>query len=78
LARTIAKRISSAIVFPIIFSISYTSTQIIYQHVYVLNAKIINKHNDILFLNEKRIEVKLLGAGRTQFIDIPVVPVRSM
>jgi len=78
LVKTISEQIISAVVFPIIFNISYTSNQIIYEHVYVLNAKIINKYHAISFLNEKRIEVKLLGAGRTQFIDIPVVPIRCM
>jgi hypothetical protein len=78
LTTTIAQQIINAVVFPIIFSISYTSNQIIHGHLYVLNAKIINKYQDILFVNEKRIEVKLLGAGRTTFIDIPVIPVQRM
>jgi hypothetical protein len=47
-------------------------------HVHVLNARIINKNNEILFANQNRIQVKLLGIGRTTFIDIPVVPYTSM
>jgi uncharacterized lipoprotein YbaY len=75
LATTIAKHISIAVVFPIIFNISYTSNEIDNGHLHVLNAKIINKYCDILFVNEKRVEVKLLGVGRTTFIDVPVTPV---
>jgi len=77
LAKTIARQISDAVVFPIIFDISYTSNEITYGHLHVLNAKIINKYYDVLFVNEKRIEVKLLGTGRTKFIDIPVVPIKQ-
>jgi hypothetical protein len=44
----------------------------------VLNAKIINKDHEILFANQNRIQVKLLGIGRTTFIDIPVLPYSSM
>jgi uncharacterized lipoprotein YbaY len=69
----IAQQIYEANVFPIIFSISYELNTIMRGHSYVLNAKIINRNDDIMFVNEKRIEVKLLGAGRTTFIDIPVV-----
>jgi len=78
LVTTIAQQISRAVVFPIIFSISYACNQIIPGHTYVLNAKIINKYDEILFVNEKRITVRLLGAGRTTFIDIPVVPYKRM
>jgi len=78
LVTTIAQQISRAVVFPIIFSISYACNLIIPGHTYVLNAKIINKYDEILFVNEKRITVRLLGAGRTTFIDIPVVPYKRM
>jgi uncharacterized lipoprotein YbaY len=78
LATTIAQHTSPAIVFPIIFNIRYAFNQIIRSHVYVLNARIINKNNEILFANQNRIQVKLLGIGRTTFIDIPVVSYTSM
>ena len=74
----IAEAISKATVFPVIFNISYASDQIIHNHLHVLEAKIVNKYDELLFVNENRVEVKLLGAGRTTFIDIPVERVRSM
>lgn len=79
LVTTIAEYNSKAIVFPIIFNISYTWNKIIHEHAYVIHAKIFNeKNNEILFVNEKRVEVKLLGAGRTRFVDIPVIPLSRM
>ncbi len=78
LVKTIAQHTSRAIVFPIIFNIRYAFDQIIHSHVHVLNAKIINKDHEILFANQNRIQVKLLGIGRTTFIDIPVLPYSSM
>lgn len=78
LAATIAEYNSEAVAFPMVFSVSYAWNQITPGHVHVLNAKIIDKDNNILLVNEKRIEVKLLGAGRTRFADIPVVPLSSM
>jgi uncharacterized lipoprotein YbaY len=74
----IAEKIGRAIVFPIIFNISYASNLVAHKHLYVLNAKIINKYNELLFVNEKRVEVKPLGAGRTTFIDVPVFRVKRM
>jgi len=70
--RTFAVHVSRANVFPVMFNISYVVTNVIYGHTYMINAKIFNEFHELLFQNDKFIEVKLLGRGRTQFIDIPV------
>jgi uncharacterized lipoprotein YbaY len=69
----IARKIIPALVFPVIFNISYAWNQITRGHLYVLNARIFNRNDELLFINEKRFEVRLLGAGRTTFIDISVM-----
>lgn len=71
----IAQTSIDANVFPVIFNITYIRNEVTPNHVYVLNARIVNQYSNILFINNKRIQVKLLGGGRTTFIDIPVVPI---
>ena len=75
LFKNIAQTIVDVDVFPISFNLSYAISDVIPHHVHVLNARIINKDANILFTNSKRIEVKLLGGGRTTFIDIPIAPI---
>jgi uncharacterized lipoprotein YbaY len=72
LATIITQKISRAVVFPVIFNISYASNKIKHNHLHVLIAKIVNRNDELSFVNVKRIEVSLLGIGRTTFIDIPV------
>jgi len=74
----IARKIIPALVFPVIFNISYAWNQITRGHLHVLNARIFNRNDELLFINEKRFEVRLLGAGRTTFIDISVIAARRM
>ena len=69
----IAEQTREAVVFPIVFSIHYNPNDVVHGHLHVLNVRVVNKYDEILFLNEKRIEVRLLGKGRTTFIDVPVI-----
>lgn len=71
----IAEQDREARAFPIVFSIHYNPMKIARGNVHVLNVRVVNRHNEILFVNERRIEVRLLGKGRTTFIDVPVVPI---
>ena len=73
--KAIAQTSIDANVFPIIFNITYVRNEVLPNHIYVLNARIVNRYSNILFINNKRIQVKLLGGGRTTFVDIPVVPI---
>lgn len=75
LFKTIAQTNIDANVFPIIFNITYMRNVVLPNHIYVLNARIVTEYSNILFVNNKRIAVKLLGGGRTTFIDIPVIPI---
>ncbi|UJR08447.1 hypothetical protein I4U23_012717 [Adineta vaga] len=68
----IAEQTREAIVFPIIFNITYDPHQIIRDHLHIVNVRIVNIYDEILFVNMRRIAVRLLGKGRTTFIDIPV------
>lgn len=77
-SRTFANYIARATIFPVVFNISYAVTNVVYGHVYVINAKLFNEFHEILFRNQQVIEVKLLGKGRTRFIDIPVLAVQRM
>ena len=74
----VAEQKRPAVVFPIIFNISYNPEQIILHHVHIINARIVNMYDEIMFVNQKRIEVSLLGNGRTTFIDVPVIHVICM
>ncbi|CAF1059462.1 unnamed protein product [Adineta ricciae] len=71
----VAEQTRAAVVFPIIFNISYNPERIILHHVHIINVRIVNMYDEIMFVNQKRIEVSLLGHGRTTFIDVPVIRV---
>lgn len=75
LFKTIGQTIIDIDVFPISFNLTYAINDVIPNHIYVLNARIIDRYSNILFTNSKRIQVKLLGGGRTTFIDIPIAPI---
>jgi uncharacterized lipoprotein YbaY len=70
---TVVLLTESAVAFPIVFNISYPSKDIIRDNSYIVNAKIVNSNNELSFSNDQRIPVKLLGVGRTMFIDVAVV-----
>lgn len=76
--RTIGTAIGQARVFPIPFNISYIVADVKYGHTHVINAKIVNQHHDVLFLNDREIEVKLIGLSRTKFVNIPVALIKRM
>lgn len=78
LTRAFAIYVNRARIFPVTFNISYVVPNVVYGHAYTINAKIINRFHDVLFQNERIIEVKLLGRGRTRFIDIPVGTIQRM
>ncbi|CAF1485862.1 unnamed protein product, partial [Adineta steineri] len=42
-----------------------------------LYASIVNNRNEVTFTSERRNEVKLLGPGRTTYVDVPVIGVTS-
>ena len=73
---TIAMFVAHADVFPIAFNISYSSDEVTPGHTYALNAKIVNGDNELSLASNRRVDVKLLGLGRTTFIDIAMVSLK--
>ncbi|CAF1130392.1 unnamed protein product [Adineta steineri] len=77
LSTKIAQQTINAYVFPITFSVNYEPNEVVHNHLYVLYASIVNNRNEVTFTSERRNEVKLLGPGRTTYVDVPVIGVNS-
>ncbi|CAF1211211.1 unnamed protein product [Adineta steineri] len=77
LSTKIAQQTINAYVFPITFSVNYEPNEVVHNHLYVLYASIVNNRNEVTFTSERRNEVKLLGPGRTTYVDVPVIGVTS-
>lgn len=73
---TISQHICNIKAFPIMFNISYFPDEILRGHSYGISAQVVNENNVLCFVNDRLIEVKLLGAGRTTFVDVPVIFLR--
>ena len=73
---TITQHICNAKAFPIMFNISYFPDEILLGHSYGISAQVVNENNVLCFVNDRLIEVKLLGTGRTTFVDVPVIFLR--
>ena len=76
LPTTIALFVTYADVLPIAFNITYSSDDVTPGHTYALNAKIVNRDNELSLVSSRRVDVKLLGLGRTTFIDIAMVSLK--
>ena len=70
---SIAEQTYSVTTFPIAFNMSYSPEEVLLGHSYGISARIVDDHNVLCFANNRLVEVKLLGGGRTTFIDIPVI-----
>jgi uncharacterized lipoprotein YbaY len=75
-AITIARGTNNVIRFPLSFTIKYLSNQITNPSTYSLHAAIKSKKGELLYTNDVRVGVTLLGNSRTTSVDIPVILVK--
>ncbi|CAF3787965.1 unnamed protein product [Rotaria sp. Silwood1] len=71
-ARVVAKGTSKVIRFPVVFGISYSSSQIVDGHTYALKANIRNKRGELLYTNEVPLQVTSLNVDLDYRIEVPV------
>lgn len=76
-ARVITKVVRRAFQLPMSFAVKYSPSVISKGRIYSLSAIIRDKNKDLLFINDQRILVTPIGKGRTKFINVPMVRVKS-
>ncbi|CAF1343960.1 unnamed protein product [Adineta steineri] len=76
-AKTFARSVGKAIRFPMAFALKYSPRIFSDGHSYSIQVTIRNKQNELLYINDVRMEVIPIGADRTKLIDIPVILVKK-